>query len=657
MTRPLRMIVLPLVLLVAAAAVGQEHPNLAPNPGFEVLDDTGWPEGWRKGLASYSLSRENPRSGDHCLKWANDDPSVYQMCSIPLTLEPGKRYEVRGWVRTEDLRGSGAGATFAIEWWRDNGEYIAGVYPGGCSGNTPDWTEVRGITARIPDDAGKINLLAYCRKGFVGTAWFDDLSVRVYEGPLVERMATSLYRGETTGGAVRAHVGLNLLDYDYAPGDIAAHLVILDGAGAAVHTIEPLEIAAESAVFAFDTTALALGDYTLRAVAQSRDGRLTGQAEERLHRVDAAVARKATIDEHQRLIVDGEPFFPLGTYWNTCAGDERSMTKEKLDIYAESDFNCLMPYDSPNVGIEQLDYAHDKGLKVIYSVKDFFVGKHGIKTVEGERETIARYVERYRDHPAIVAWYINDELPIEMYDNLRQHQVWMEELDPGRPTWVVLYQIAEVGKYLGTFDVIGTDPYPIPDSPPKRALDWTRRTVSGTLGLKPVWMVPQVFNWTAYRYRRDGETIVRGPTALEMRSMAWQCICGGANGLIFYSWMDLWRMEDLGLEKFEDRWPDVAAMAAEISRFIPVLLSTEEPLPLEGVEGSKDVAWRLYAREGSTYLVTVNSDGEPCEATFSFTEPVLRHETLLGADTVEHDGARLRVRFEGLEPKVIRLEP
>lgn len=139
--------------------------------------------------------------------------------------------------------------------------------------------------------------------------------------------------------------------------------------------------------------------------------------------------------------------------------------------------------------------------------------------------------------------------------------------------------------------------------------------------------------------------------------MASQCICGGANGLIFYSWMDLGRMEDLGLEEFEGRRPDISAMAAEISRFTPVVLSVEEPLSLEGVEGPQDVAWRLYAKEGSTYLVTVNSGDEPSEADFAFAAPVRRHETLMGAGTVEHDGARLRVRFEGLEPKVIRLEP
>ena len=68
--------------------------------------------------------------------------------------------------------------------------------------------------------------------------------------------------------------------------------------------------------------------------------------------------RHAYIDEHNRLIFHGKPFFPLGMYWSSVNADH-------LNIYGQSAFNCLMPYDSPNR--KQMDLCHERGLKVIYS--------------------------------------------------------------------------------------------------------------------------------------------------------------------------------------------------------------------------------------------------------------------------------------------------
>lgn len=645
-----------ILILSPLLALAQDAPNLVANPGFETLDADGWPEGWKTGLKSVSLSTENPRSGKYCLKWQNDDPGRYDLCSIPVKPAPGKRYEIEAWVRTQGLGGSGGGATICLESWGEGSTFLGGTYPGGLRGDTPEWTRVHGITGRIPEKATSTNLLCYVRQGGVGTAWFDDVSVRLYQGPLVEGIATNLYRGRAVKGTVKVRVGLNFEDYDLPAGAANVDLAILDATGDALAEIAPVSCDRTSATFEFAAETLPEGTYELVGRASVPDRDLSGEASLKITRTAQTPPAKAYIDEHHRLIVDGEPFFPLGTYWNVVSGDKTSMTPEKLDIYAESAFNCLMPYDSTNVGTQQLDLAQERGLKVIYSVKDFFVGKHGLKTEEDERRKIAEYVNRLKDHPAIIAWYTNDELPASMYPSLRRHQEWMEELDPGRPTWIVLYQVDDVGKYLGTFDVIGTDPYPIPGSPAGRALVFTRKTVEGTLGLKPVWMVPQIFNWSAYRAREDTSKVMRGPSLTEMRSMAWQCICAGANGLIFYSWMDLWRMERLG-EPFDSKWPVVQRLAAEIAEYIPVLLSVDEPVRPVEIKAPEEVAWRLYAKDGKTYLCTVNSSDEALEADFVFPKAFAEITVPLGLDTIDVEGNRLHVRFGGLEPKIICLTP
>lgn len=642
----------------AATVFAQEPaaPNLVPNPSFDELDENGWPQGWRSGLPSYSVSTEDPRTGSRCLKWQSDDPDRYDLCSTRVDLQPGKRYEFGGWVRTKDLQGRDSGATFCLEWWDGDGRYIRGTYPRGVKGDNPHWTLISAVSGRVPENSGgATNLLAYVRRHMTGTAWFDDVFVRLYQGPLVEKLVTSLYRETTTGGEVRARIGLNLQDYDLAPEQITAALTIRDAEGGLVQEMPPARMDGEGALFTFDSTPLPVGAYTLHVRASARDSELSGEDSLEFQRVDEVAERKAYIDEHQRLILDGEPFFPLGTYWNTLPGNPTSLTREHLDLYADSPFNCIMPYDSWNITREQLDMAHERGIRIIFSVKDFFAPWRGLKRPEDEYAMIADYVTRFGDHPAIMAWYINDELPLDMYDSLRAHQVWMEELDPGRPTWVVLYQVDDIPGYLGTFDVIGTDPYPVPAAPVSRALDYTRRTVAGTAGLKPLWQVPQIFNWASYR-REEPPSAYCAPSLEEMRSMAWQCIIGGANGLVFYSWMDLWRMDARG-EPFAERWPDIKTMAGEIADLFPVLLSVEPPVQPDSVEAPPAVAWRLYAKDDATYLATVNSGDDPATATFHFPRPFSGCEVVLGRDTVFLRSGALEVRFGGTEPRVIRLTP
>jgi hypothetical protein len=649
-------LVLTLVLIASTACHAETiGPNLVRNPSFEQLGEHGWPVGWEKEPPVYSPTDEIARTGERCLKWQNDDPDRYVLLSQEVPAEPGRRYEFEVWVRTEDLQGGGSGATTCMQWSDADGDFLGGTWPAGVKGDTLEWTRIRAVSDRVPDDAATVTVLCYVRKDMTGTAWFDDCSVRQYRGPLLETMTTNLYRGRTTGGIVEVHAGVNLQDYDYAPRDVRATLAVRSADGNVVRTVRPDSRSVSELTFSFATRSLPMGEYDLVLQAGTADGELSGELTTQMRRTDHAPDYHAYIDEHQRLIVDGQPVFPLGTYWNRLPDYETSLVEQHLDIYADSAFNCLMPYDSWDIDEGQLDACHERGISVIFSVKSFYAGRHGLRTREDARQRIEEYVTRFGDHPAIIAWYINDELPLSMYDQLRAHQLWMEELDPTRPTWSVTHRIGQITEHLGTFDVIGTDPYPIPHRTVALPLRWTRRTVQDTLNLKPVWMVPQIFNWASYH--RDETENYRPPTLEEMRSMAWQCIAGGANGLVFYSWMDLWRVEQRGGESFDERWAEVRQMAAEIDRFVPLLLSVEPAMQPRRVEAPETVGWRVYGQDRQTFLVAVNADREPVTATFEFPRTTAEHEVLFRSPRVEADGARVQVRLDALEPTVIALTP
>ncbi len=112
-----------------------------------------------------------------------------------------------------------------------------------------------------------------------------------------------------------------------------------------------------------------------------------------------------------------------------------------------------------------------------------------------------------------------------------------------------------------------------------------------------------------------------------------------------------------GVEPFESRWPDIQTMAAEIKQFFPVLLSVDPALEPTRVEAEPQVEWRLYGKDGKTYLLVVNSGDEGTVATFRFPRRFRSVDVPFGQDNARLSGKTLTVPLAALEPKMICLTP
>ena len=653
-------------VLSGIAAPPPAH-NMVANSGFETHSTGGAAQGWHYDPRVYSIVSESPHAGSFCLRYENRDAKRYRLCTRAIKLEPGRMYELSAWVRTESIRGAESGAGLCIEWNSADGHWLGGSYPTWVRGTQRAWTRVRGITGVIPENAAKFSVSCYVRKGMTGIAWWDDVAVRPYYPPMIQAIVTDRYRNVTAGGPLRVDVGLALETYRLPTAKWNVTLAALRADGTCIEQISTHPGSLTQAHFELDSSPWKAGTYQLRCHVESVGGEYRADAKCRLRRVARMPRWKTRIDTHGRVILDGKPFFPLGMYWG-------GVQQKELDIYARSPFNCIMPYR--NIDRAALDRAEKAGIKVIYSVKNYYAGMSwspsSVKNRADEHRVIAETVKRLKDHPAIMAWYINDELPLTMLESLTAHRDWLEQLDPSRPTWVVLYQVDQVRGYIPTFDVIGTDPYPVPDRPIDMPLQWTRKTRSAVFGHRSVWMVPQVFNWASYKKHAAEKAKCRAPTLQEMRCMAWQCIAGGGNGLVFYSWLDLWRMDKT--DPFQQRWKDVTKMAGEIKQWTPILLSID-PAPKFGrVEVPDTVGWRLFAKDGATYLLAVNASQEP--ATARWKSPIVLHDArqLLeskqpagmrpdsdapspGSSNVQLEGQTIRLRLAPLAVAFVRLKP
>jgi len=638
-----------LALTFFAGAVFAE--DLVKNPGFETGADNGAPADWSAPSSVYSRDTTVHRSGEAALKYVNTDPGAYFLCCQSVPFEKGRMYEISAWVKTQDLAGEESGATLCVEWHGADGKWLGGCYPEGVKG-TQEWTLVKGLTPRIPAEAAGISLCCYVRQEMTGTAWWDDVSATPYaERPLASMLLSPNYRNQVLGAhpdPIRVRCGVNLRDYPLQLAEVLLAWRMVNAADQSVSAQgEMVSLADKTADLLVDAQALSAGRYSMEvALKRKRDGEALAKDVWAVTRNPEQPKRTAYIDAHNRLILDGQPFFPLGMYWG-------GVKPEELDVYAQGAFNCLMPYATPTK--EMLDLAQARGLKVIASVKDTYFGTTAcvgdIKSQEDEQAYVKAQVELLRDHPALLAWYINDELSLDLLDRLSAHRQWIEDFDPNHPAWVVLYQVDQVREYLPSYDVIGTDPYPIPEAGPAKAGEYARKMTSALCGSRPMWQVPQVFNWANYRKNEADRTHARPPSLEEMRSMAWQSIAEGATGIVFYSWFDLHRDPKT---PFEEQWAKVKTVAREIKDLVPALLSTDTP-PEVTIEAAPWLNSLVKQHEGVTRVILINNGAERQTARFAL--PFTPESVTDGADgkpvAVARDGARVEVTLDPLAVHVL----
>ena len=644
-----------LILLALPLSLCSAEVPLVRNGGF---DDTkgGATVGWNAVGSKYVYRDGEGRSGTRALCFSNDDPDFYRFPGQTVALKAGKVYEYEVWVRTEDLKGPESGASVCIEWCDARGKWLGGSYADGVKG-TRDWTCVKGVTGRIPKEAASFRIQPYVRRGMTGRAWFDDVAVRERVPKPLAACTSSAYRNLAADGDVAFVASVDVA------ADLAAGTDVFFSYRDAQGGVRRVRASrsGDEARITLPVAELAPGRQEVRAEAV-RDGKTLDAAACPFTRAGRLPDRAVWIDRHGRTVVGGEPFFPLGMYWS-------GVTSNKVETYARGPFNCLMPYNAPNAR-ETLDLCHAKGLKVIYSVKDVFSGTRwapkGVETEADEVRYISDRVARFRDHPAVLAWYLNDELPLTMLDRLTARRDLLERLDPGHPGWVVLYQYSQIRDYLPTFDVIGTDPYPLPSRPAAMATEWTRATARGTLGCKPLWQVPQAFNWAAYKKTPEERAKHRAPTEAELRSMCWQCVANGANGLVLYSYFDLEKQPNG--EPFERRWAECCRVGAEIRAQIPVLLSAEGAglrlvagcsyeKPGADWKGPADpVPVRAWERDGDTYVLVVNGLDAPRTVRVSLGADAARASAAAVFGPVPAlDGDAFTLELKALEPAFVRL--
>ncbi len=303
------------------------------------------------------------------------------------------------------------------------------------------------------------------------------------------------------------------------------------------------------------------------------------------------------------LIVNKLPFFPFGFY---CYSPVYPTLPEEEVVKG---FNMISPYqkitpETLNERKAYMDRCAELGMKVNYNLLSVSGGGGVGSKIEGlsdeeKRERLISEIKTFRDHPALLGWYISDEPNGSDIAPEQLEEIYniVKENDPWHPVSIVfMAPFLTAKRYSAALDIVMADPYPIPDFPVTLPGEVAGQLKTEFKGKKPFWIVPQAFG--------GGEIWSREPTFQEIRSMTWQSIINGATGIQYFVRQGL-----NYFPKSAATWSECGRMATEVMELTPWLLSDEEPLPVESYSKNVLVTSRLY--NGQLIIMAVNKINEP----------------------------------------------
>ena len=589
-----------LVLWSASAA-----PIALTNAGFDAVDKTTrQPVGWSE-HENWHGARVGMNGSGGFEFFCTNEVTNQRGPGQDVTLKAGRRYRFSITVRADGIKtvrkSPYKGITVALYAFDANGKQLWAQTARPCAAGTNDWTVVECSTPKAPAGTVKGRIALKACEVVEGRACVDNVYLEEIDGKAIDGVYSSAYRDEAMDGLVKFMASLNL-DSEIPLGDYSCSFSCRTDSG--VMEEKGSIDTSGAAVAMLDVSRMNRGTNDVKFALFQR-GTKVEEANLRFVRLSAPPARRVWVDSHFRTVVDGKPFFPIGMY-------VRNVNPARMDLYTEGPFNCLCIEKDSRPTLKELDYCHSKGLKVICNLRA------GIDDADGGEKWVAETIRLYKDHPAVLAWYICDELPIAYVPRLRARRAWAAELDPDHPTWTALNKPNLVRYYMGTFDVLGLDRYPIPKQPTEFIIKTVREGAESMCGMRSAWQIPQAFAW-GWLKRRETKGM-RAPTRKEMASMSWQWVAGGANGLLYYSFTLVCGKHESPDDAFAPTWERTKSMAAEIRRYENVFLSTERPLSVSGA--TDKIAVRTWRHEGRNYLLAVNCTASPQKAMIRLSAPL-----------------------------------
>ena len=308
-------------------------------------------------------------------------------------------------------------------------------------------------------------------------------------------------------------------------------------------------------------------------------------------------------DESNRLLINGKLLFPLMVY-HAFIEDVPALAKLGFNMftprYPNSASMDMSPIDVKSILLakQYLEAAKASGIYAVMPGGIFTGGGNNISINELGIRTLT-------DTAGLALWYGADEPGKKRLKELQPGYTIAKEISH-RPILVVTNMTFHIAKTTEVADIVGVDPYPIPNVSLRSVADHTRYAVNASGGLKPVFTVLPQYGG-------------KQPSVDELRCMAYLAIVSGANGLGIYAWDDRQAITQKGwyTKGNPEDFKVLQTVMSELSSLQDIFLIPNSTRNIS--VAPKNQALHVALKEGGTsrYLMVVNDSRAEQEATLT----------------------------------------
>ncbi len=380
---------------------------------------------------------------------------------------------------------------------------------------------------------------------------------------------------------------------------------------------------------------VATGTHSLSVTLYDGEGAERSRLETKLRKLPPTDSF-VSIDHRRRcVVVDDQPFFVFAPLYHFFPHTSHEAIESTIIHYADAGFRSIMVvarHDTSEASWERVfETCRDRGLKVI-------AWPGGDRR---EPETFKAFIERWRGHPALLAWLPVDEPEISNAPPQATIDTigYFQELDPYHPVYVNYTRLGIPGRYAGLpGDLLSLDDY-VTNAEGRQVREVLRhveRMVAVAAETdRPSWMF-LVGNNIQNHYRE--------PTPGEQVAQSYGSVLTGASGLTYF----------YGQPVDREHWVAYRQLNHEMLSLAPVLLSAE-PAPQASCS-SPAIRFATRRVGADVYLIAVNLENRPVNA--RFTLPGANDSTAVVVfenKMARFEGGMLAVAFEPHQRVVYRL--
>lgn len=328
--------------------------------------------------------------------------------------------------------------------------------------------------------------------------------------------------------------------------------------------------------------------------------------------VDTDVSVEAKF-EHGVLLVNGEPYFPMGIYCGSVSPGREDLGY--LAQAAEAGINYKL--EGQSLGPEMLDAYLKIGMKALK-----FMGFAASALANGDQSQLDD-VLKTKDHPGMLGWWaefdssFHENVVAPMYRALKSK-------DPNHP---VIFMHTWAGPHTDAYYIYD---YPILNPLREREDDVIGGGINSAIEAaaaegknKPVWYISQAFD---YRIKAGKIATLDGgfrPSREEIRAMNYYALTVGARGLLYYSpgieIPDTPYCDDLA--SYPRQWTEALKIAREVRHLTPELAAGRTANSARLQDGNPAIHYRQISHKGTQTLIAVNVKRDLTLAKWVFDTP------------------------------------